>query len=77
MKQVITQEDFQEWKHLVVTQAFLKTLEANREELKENVVNGAYDPNQELEVKGICKSVMNILELTYEELMEGYANVKL
>ena len=76
MKQVLTQEDFQEWRSHPVTKVFLKALNNNREQLKENLVNGSYEPNQELEVKGICKSVSNILELTYEQLMEDSTSAK-
>ena len=72
----MTEQEFLDWKEHLVTKAFLKTLNGNREELKENVINGVYSPEQELEVKGICKMVVNILELTYEELMGGYASVK-
>jgi hypothetical protein len=55
---------------------FLKALNNNREQLKENIVNGSYEPMQEYEVKGICKSVANILDLTYEQLMEDSTNEK-
>ena len=37
---------------------------------------GSYEPNQELEVKGICKSVSNILDMSYEQLMEDSTNAK-
>jgi len=73
---IITKSEYQEWLEHSVTKAFFKALEANREELKENIVVGLYDEKQELEVKGICKSVINILDMTYEQLMEGYANAK-
>ncbi len=76
MKTVVTQQEYQEWLESPVTKAFFKALEANREELKENIVVGLYDEKQELEVKGICKSVINILDMSYEQLMEGYANAK-
>ena len=76
MKTVVTQQEYQDWLEAGVTRAFFKTLEANREELKENIVMGLYDEKQELEVKGICKSVINILDMSYEQLMEGYANAK-
>ena len=55
---------------------FLKALYNNRELLKENIVMGSYEPNQELEVKGICKSVSNILDMSYEQLMEDSTNAK-
>jgi len=76
MKQAVTHQEFEEWKNHSVTKAFYKALKSNREELKENLVVGIYEPHQELEVKGICKSVSNILDMDYEQLMEGYANAK-
>lgn len=76
MKKAVTQQEYQEWLESSVTKAFFKALEANREELKENIVVGLYDEKQELEVKGICKSVINILDMSYEQLMEGYADAK-
>ena len=74
MQQAVTLQDFQEWERHAVTKAFRKALTNNREYLKEMLVNGSYEPQQEAEVKGICKSVANILDMTYEELMEGLSN---
>jgi pyrroline-5-carboxylate reductase len=76
MQQAVTLQDFQEWERSAVTKAFKKALNNSRERLKELVITGAYDPQQETEVKGICKSVSNILDLTYEELMEGLTDAK-
>ena len=73
---IITKSEYQEWLENSVTKAFFKALKSNREELKENLVIGLYEEKQELEVKGICKSVSNILDMTYEQLMEGYADAK-
>jgi len=63
--------EFQEWIQHPVTKAFFKSLENNREELKENLVVGLYEGKEESEVRGICKSVVNILNMNYEEIMEG------
>ena len=71
MQRIVTEQEFLEWTNHSVTKAFLKSLQNNREELKENIVVGLYDEKQELEVKGICKSVINILEMSYEQVMEG------
>lgn len=68
---ILTQVEFQEWLQHPVTKTFFKSLSNNREELKENIVIGLYDENEEKEVKGICKSVSRILDVTYEEVMEG------
>ena len=47
----------------------MKSLRNDREYLKEMVVRGNVD-NEE-EVKGRCNAVLNILNITYEDLVEG------
>lgn len=58
-----------------MTKALHKALRNNREELKESLVLGVYE-GQEEKVRGVCQAVNNIISMTYEELMEGYADVK-
>ena len=52
-----------------VTKALKKALYNDREYLKEMLVRGNVD-NEE-EVKGRCNAVLNILNITYEDLVEG------
>ena len=52
-----------------VTKALKKSLYNDREYLKEMIVRGNVD-NEE-EVKGRCNAVLNILNITYEDLAEG------
>lgn len=52
-----------------VTKALKKALYNDREYLKEMLVRGNVE-NEE-EVKGRCSAVMNILDITYEDLIEG------
>jgi hypothetical protein len=52
-----------------VTKALKKALHNDREYLKEMLVRGNVD-NEE-EVKGRCNAVLNILNITYEDLTEG------
>ena len=52
-----------------VTKALKKSLHNDREYLKEMIVRGNVD-NEE-EVKGRCNAVLNILNITYEDLTEG------
>lgn len=52
-----------------VTKALKRSLNNDREYLKEMIVRGNVD-NQE-EVKGRCNAVLNILNITYEDLVEG------
>lgn len=47
----------------------MKSLHNDREYLKEMIVRGNVE-NQD-EVKGRCNAVLNILNLTYEDLVEG------
>ena len=58
-----------DWVENPVTKALMKSLRNDREYLKEMVVRGNVD-NEE-EVKGRCNAVLNILNLTYEDLVEG------
>ena len=66
---VITQEEFQEWKEHLVTKALLKALHNDREYMKEMVVRGNVDNLQE--VLGRCNAILSIIDLTYEDLVEG------
>jgi small nuclear ribonucleoprotein (snRNP)-like protein len=52
-----------------VTKALKKSLHNDREYLKEMIVRG--NVNNEEEVKGRCNAVLNILNLTFEDLVEG------
>ena len=52
-----------------VTKALKKSLHSDREYLKEMIVRGNVD-NEE-EVKGRCSAVLNIIGITYEDLVEG------
>jgi small nuclear ribonucleoprotein (snRNP)-like protein len=58
-----------DWVEHPVTKALKKSLHNDREYLKEMIVRGNVD-NEE-EVKGRCNAVLNILNITYEDLTEG------
>lgn len=74
MKQmVLTQEEFLDWTQHSVTKAFFKSLSNNREELKEGLVSGLYDESVS-NIQGRCAAVSNIINATYEDVMEGLAN---
>jgi hypothetical protein len=66
---VVTKEEFLEWKEHPATKALLKALRSDREYMKEMVVRGN-TANVE-EVKGRCNAIISILDLTYEDLVEG------
>lgn len=76
MQRIVTEQEFQEWTNHPVTQSFFKTLKKEREDLKENIVLGLYEEKEEQQVRGICKSVINIVEMSYEQLSEGLRNGK-
>jgi hypothetical protein len=65
----VVEEEFKEWVEHPVTKAFYKALDNNREELKEGLVRGLYE--DESEIKGRCAAVLNVLLMTYEDLVEG------
>lgn len=52
-----------------MTKALKKSLHNDREYMKEMLVRSNVD-NEE-EVKGRCSAVLNILNITYEDLVEG------
>ena len=66
---VLTKEEFLEWKEHQATKTLLKALRNDREYMKEMVVRGNA-ANLE-EVQGRCNAIMSILDLTYEDLVEG------
>ena len=66
---ILTAVEFQERTQQPVTKAFFKSLLNSREELKENLVAGSYDNIEE--IKGRCAAVINIVNVNYEDMMEG------
>jgi hypothetical protein len=52
-----------------VTKALKKALYNDREYMKEQLVRG--NATDEAEIKGRCNAVLNILNITYEDLVEG------
>ena len=62
----VTPSQFGDWKHSTVTKKLFKLLSDEREEMKEGLVMGAYE--NEAEVKGRCKTIMLLLNITYEDL---------
>ena len=58
-----------DWVENPVTQALKKSLHNDREYLKEMIVRGNVENPEE--VKGRCSAVLGILNLTYEDLVEG------
>ena len=65
----VTFETFEEWKHHPVTRKLMKMLQADRETMKEGLVNNAFDDEQE--VKGRCRAIAIVLTLEYEDLFEA------
>ena len=52
-----------------MTKALKKALYNDREYMKEQLVRG--NATDEAEIKGRCNAVLNILNITYEDLVEG------
>jgi len=65
----VTLNGFEEWKSSPVTQKFFKKLVGERETMKEGLINDVYE-HPEL-VKGMCRAIANILDITYEELYDA------
>jgi hypothetical protein len=65
----VTEENFQEWKHHPVTKKLMKMLLADRESMKEGLINDAFDNEQE--VKGRCRAIAVIIGIEYEDLFSS------
>ena len=66
--EIVSSDNFDEWKHHPVTKRLMKMLSSDRESMKEGLVNNAFDDEQE--VKGRCRAIALILSLEYEDLFE-------
>jgi hypothetical protein len=66
--EIVSSDNFDEWKHHPVTKRLLRMLSDDRETMKEGLVNNAFDDEQE--VKGRCRAIAIILSLEYEDLFE-------
>jgi hypothetical protein len=67
--EVVTKENFEEWKFHPVTSRLMRLLSEDREAMKEGLVNHSYE--DEAEVKGRCRAIAIILNLEYEDLFEA------
>lgn len=67
--EAVSQDNFDEWKYHPVTKRLMKMLSADREAMKEGLVNNTFDDEQE--VKGRCRAIAIILNLEYEDLFEA------
>jgi hypothetical protein len=61
-----TREEFEEWKYHPVTQRLFSMMLEESGEMKDGLVMGSYD--NEDEVKGRCKAIANLLRVEYEDL---------
>jgi len=65
---VVTEEEYVQWRDSRVTRAFMFALKQDREWLKEMLLAGTED---DAGLRGRAAAVTQILNLTYEELMES------
>ena len=65
---VVTEEEFLHWRDSRVTRAFMFALKQDREWLKEMLLAGTED---DAGLRGRAAAVTQILNITYEELMES------
>jgi hypothetical protein len=68
MSEPVTLENFEEWKHHPITKRVMKLLRADRESMKEGLINNAYE--DEAEVKGRCRAIAVLLDLDYYDIVE-------
>jgi hypothetical protein len=74
MSEVVSRENFEEWNLHPVTRRLMRLLHADRETLKEGLVQNAFE-NEE-EVKGRCRAIALILSLEYEDLYQSSDDTK-
>ena len=67
--ELVSSESFEEWKHHPVTKRFMKMLTADRESMKEGLINNAFE--EEAEIKGRRRVIAVILNIEYEDLFEA------
>jgi len=58
-----------DWVEHPATKALKKALHNDREYMKEQLVRGL--SSDENEIRGRCNAILNILSVTYEDLVEG------
>ena len=68
----ITEIEFQNWKEDAVTQGLMRAMRKTREELKENLIRGAYENSEFVQGKALC--LQELLEMKYEDFMEALRN---
>ena len=68
MAVIVTEEEFSSWRDSRVTRAFMVALKNDREWLKEMLLAGTED---DANLRGRAAAVTQIINLTYEELMES------
>jgi hypothetical protein len=61
-----SREEFEEWKQNPVTKQLMKMLLADRETMKEGLIGGSFEDEQE--VKGRCRAIAIVITLEYEDL---------
>ena len=67
---VVTDQEFMEWKHSRVSQAFFTALNKDREWLKEVLLSGSENDDN---IRGRAAAISAILALSYEDLMNTLA----
>ena len=58
-----------DWAENPVTKALKKALYNDREYMKEQLIRG--NASDENEIRGRCNAILSLLNLTYEDLVEG------
>jgi hypothetical protein len=66
---VVTEQEFLEWKEHPATKTLMKALRNDREFMKEQLIRGLI--TDENEVRRRCNAILNLLDLTYQDLVEG------
>ena len=64
---IVTKDLFDDWSFHPVTKRLMRMLQADREMMKEGLVNGLF--TDEADVRGRCKALAIIMSINYEDLM--------
>jgi len=66
---VLTEQEFLEWKEHPATKTLIKALRNDREFMKEQLCRGQVENEEEL--RGRCNAILNLMDLKYQDLVEG------
>lgn len=66
VQEIVNPDNFEEWQYHPVTRRLMRLLKEDREAMKEGLINNQF--LNEDEVKGRCRALALLLDISYEDL---------